>query len=228
MNKKILILIPAYNEQEVIENVLQSIPATISGMGKVEVVVIDDGSSDKTKLFSQQNHVNVIHHVINRGLGAAICTGFTYAKLVKPDIVVTFDADGQHRFKDLPQLIKPIIDGRADVVIGSRLLKNSTMLFERKVVNWFSNILTFVFFGIWTTDSQSGLRAFSRLALNSIEIKTQRMEVSSEILKEINRNNLRLVEIPIPAIYTTYSLHKGQKISNATNVFIKLLLRVLQ
>lgn len=225
---KILVIIPAYNEESMIAQVIEDVPKKIEGIGNVSIVVIDDGSRDNTYAQAKATGVRVLRHIINRGLGASLATGFSVARQVKADIVVTFDADGQHRGKDITRLIKPIVKRKADVVIGSRLRKKTSMPRSRYVINLLSNILTFILFGIWTSDSQSGLRAFSREAVEKIKLHSQRMEVSSEIFKEIKRNNLSMVEVPIPAIYTEYSLKKGQRLSNAYNVLWKLLIRYIR
>ena len=223
--RTIVIIVPAFNEEKMIESVIGSIPRFILNI-PIEVVVIDDGSTDNTYKKAFNSRAVCIRHHLNRGLGAAISTGFMYARRTQAFAMVTFDGDGQHRSKDLEKLLRPIVEGTADVVIGSRLLIPSHMPLSRKIVNVLSNILTFVFFGIWTTDSQSGLRAFSRDAINKIKLRTQRMEVSSEVFKEIHKHKFRTIEVSIPAIYTDYSLQKGQKITNAYDVFWKLFLRV--
>lgn len=225
---KLLIILPAYNEEEKIGEVLSNLPRRIEGISEIERLVVDDGSTDKTSEIAQKFKTTVLKHVINRGLGGAIGTGFEYARNSNVDIVVTFDSDGQHRPQDIEPLIKPILEKKSDVVIGSRFIKLKQMPSDRILINILSNIATYILFGIYTSDSQSGLRAFNKNAIYKIEIKTQKMEVSSEIFKEIKRNNLKFTEIPIQAIYTGYSRRKGQKNTNAIPTFIKLLLRVLR
>lgn len=221
---KVLIVIPAYNEEFMMGKVLNSLPKYIKGIGKIATVVINDGSKDNTSKIAQECKAVVISHVLNRGLGASLATGFAFAKKQNADIMVTFDADGQHRAEDIPRVIDPIVCGEADIVIGSRLIGNTNMPISRRIINMLSNIMTFALFGIWTTDSQSGFRAFSKNAISKIYLRTQRMEVSSEIFKEIKRNRLSMREVAIPSIYTEYSLKKGQKITNAYNIFWKLIL----
>jgi len=225
---KLLIILPAFNEGEKIGEVLKNLPNKIPGVSEIEKLVIDDGSSDNTAKIALSQKAKVLRHIINRGLGGGIGTGFEYARLTGADIVVTFDSDGQHRPQDIVSLIKPIIEKKVDVVIGSRFIKVSEVPFDRIVINFLSNVATFILFGIWTSDSQSGLRAFNKNAISKIEIKTQKMEVSSEIFKEIKRNDLKFTEIPIKAIYTEYSRKKGQKNSNAVPTFIKMFLRILR
>lgn len=225
---RMMILIPAYNEEPMIGVVIQTLPKKLPGVRKILHVVVDDGSIDRTAGIAKQHGATVLRHIINRGLGGALGTGLRFANDCNIDILVTMDADGQHLARDIPRLIEPIIKKRSDVVIGSRLYGRSNMPLMRKLVNILSNIATWFFFGVWTSDSQSGLRAFSKRAIKRIRIRTQRMEVSSELFREIRRNRLKKAEIPIEAIYTTYSTTKGQPIANASNVITKLFLRSLR
>ena len=206
--------------------VIRSIPRKIVNF-KTDILVIDDGSVDQTSKIAKNNNVCIIRHLINRGLGAALATGFEYAINNHYQHIVTFDADGQHQPQDIPQLLTPLIAGKADIVIGSRLIQPNSMPFFRRIINYLSNIATFLLFNVWTTDSQSGLRAFNIATLKRIHLNSQRMEVSSEIFKEINRLKLRLVEVPIQTIYTAYSLRKGQPIENAPGVLWKLIQHAL-
>lgn len=224
---KTLIIVPAYNEKETIDGVLED----LQRCGYKNVVVVDDGSTDKCGSIAAKKGAIVLRHVINRGLGAAIGTGFEYAKLTNPDIIVTFDSDGQHKASDLARLIYLITSKEADVVIGSRMANFSKMPKDRKIINHLANLLTNFLYGIKTTDSQSGLRAFNREAYRKISIRTDRMEVSSEILKEIKVNKLKFREVPIEAIYSKYSRKKGQEglgNLNAFNVGFKMLLRLFR
>jgi glycosyltransferase involved in cell wall biosynthesis len=190
-----------------------------------EIIVIDDGSEDHTFREARETGVLVLQHATNLGLGAALGTGFEMARLHEATIVVTLDADGQHDPGDLPRITAPILDGTADVVIGSRMLDPEGMPFDRLIINRAANWLTFALFGIWVSDSQSGLRAFSREAIDQLEIQASRMEVSSEIVAEVGRLRLRLVEVPIRPIYTAYSRKKGQSNLNGLSVLYRLLVR---
>lgn len=225
---KALIIVPAFNEAAVIFRVLKALPSKIGGISDIDVVVIDDGSFDQTAKEAEKAGVNVIRHSINRGLGAAIKTGLSWAKKQNADIVMTFDADGQHNPGDIPKLMSPIILKKADVVIGSRFLNKQAIPFDRFLLNWFANFATFILYGVSSTDSQSGLRAFSKKAIDLIDFKADRMEFSSEILLEAKRNNLKVVEIPIKAVYTPYSRKKGQKNVNAFPIFARFLVKLLR
>ena len=217
---KTYIVIPAYNEEKTITSVIRELKR--DGYGNI--IVVDDGSRDSTYRLASKEKVILLHHVLNRGLGGALGTGIRAAIEEGADIIVTFDADGQHNPKDIQRLVEQIKKGN-DVVIGSRLLNTKGMPWYRVLQNFIGNIVTYALFGVWTTDSQSGLRAFSREAAQKIRIKTNRMEVSSEIIGEIRRNKLRFKEVPIKPIYTEYSLSKGQSLLVGIKTFLKLVLR---
>lgn len=225
---KLIVVVPAYNESQVIENVLKSLPKKIDGIGQIETVVINDGSLDQTAKVAKRANVFVLSHVLNRGAGAATRTGIDYALSRGADIIVTFDADGQHNPADIEKIVRPILGNKADMVIGSRLLKRQKMPVDRFILNWLGNIITFSLFGAFSTDTQSGLRAFSKSAAGVIDFKSDRMEFSSEIIQEAGRHKLRVVEVPTDAIYTQYSRSKGQKNTNALPVFTRTLIKFLR
>lgn len=223
---KLAILIPAYNEETTLGNVLKTLPKELPGITEIVPIVVNDGSSDKTKNVAIDNKVTVISHIFNRGLGGALGTGFEYVKNHNFDLLITFDADGQHHPSDIATVIKPIVEGKADVCVGSRFLEyEGHMPWYRRVGLAGMNFITYLLFWTWTTDSQSGLRAFGRYAIEKIEIKSNKMEVSSEFFYEISKRNLRYTEAPIQAIYTDYSLAKGQKNINAVNILLKLIFK---
>ncbi|MEM4267912.1 MAG: glycosyltransferase family 2 protein [Candidatus Woesearchaeota archaeon] len=223
MKTGVWVVVPAYNEEKTIAQVIDGLRRE----GYKNIIVVDDGSKDRTEKIARSKGVVVLSHILNRGLGGALGTGIFAALEKGADIIVTFDADGQHEPKDIKRIIKPIIENKADVVIGSRLINPKGMPLIRRLGNWGFNFITYFLFGVWTTDSQSGLRALSRKAALKIEIKTNRMEVSSEIIKEIGRNRLRFIEIPIKPIYTEYSLSHGQSHFNGIRILAKLVLRKL-
>lgn len=225
---KALIIVPAFNESKVIYKVLKSLPKKIKGVSLLDLVLINDGSHDKTALEAHRAGVKVVSHIINRGLGAAIKTGLEIAKLKKADIAITFDGDGQHNPSDIEKLVYPIVSNKADLVVGSRFKKKQPLPLDRIIINWLANLVTFALSGSMSTDSQSGLRAFSKKAMQLIDFKADRMEFSSEILLDAKRHNLKVVEVPIEAIYTDYSRSKGQKNLNAIPVFSRLLLKLLR
>lgn len=225
---KLVVVIPAFNEAPIISQVLKKIPKKIEGITSIETAVVNDGSTDATAQRAGIKNVVILSHPLNRGAGAATKTGITYAKKVKADIVVTFDADGQHEHEDIKKVLEPIIKMEADLVIGSRFLKKQKIPLDRFILNKCANILTLLLFGVSSSDSQSGLRAFSKKAIELIDFRSDRMEFSSEILLEAKRHNIKIVEIPIHAIYTDYSKAKGQKNTNALPIFIRFLVKLLR
>lgn len=224
---KLLVVIPAFNEEKMIGKVISAIPQKIVGIKKTQILVVNDGSEDKTeKEVLKFNNVFVVDHLLNRGVGASWLTGFSYAKKFGFDIILTMDADGQHNPSEIPRLIRPILSGSADVVLGSRL-KFGVMPPDRRVLNLIANFYTYLLFGIYVSDSQSGFRAYSRKAFSQIDVSSSRMEAASEILAEVAKKKLKLREVAVTSIYTKYSREKGQKNLNAINIGAKLFLRFL-
>ena len=221
---KVSIVIPAYNEASTIGKVVRQVMSLKLPDIQKEVIVVDDGSCDQTGEIARSNGAIVLRHLINRGLGGALGTGIEAALGWAADVVVTFDADGQHSPDDIKKVIQPVLIDRADVVIGSRMLEAGGMPWARRVANRLANFITWVLLGIQTTDSQSGLRAFSRSAAEQIKITSNYYEVSTEICGEIERYHLRLTEVPIRSIYTEYSLSKGQGIKAGLKTLFRLLL----
>jgi glycosyltransferase involved in cell wall biosynthesis len=221
--KNIFIVMPAYNEAQAIEKVMEELLPR-----GLQLVIIDDGSQDETSTIVKKvqkkypKQVRLYRHVINQGLGAAIRTGLEASLLENPLVIVTFDADGQHHADDLILVCKPIIEDDVDVVIGTRNFHQ--MPFRKKFGNTVMNIITSIFYGINVNDSQSGLRALSRNAAEIMELNARDYGISSEIIGEIKRKNLKLVEIPIETIYTDYSLSKGTN----TKIGFKILANLIR
>lgn len=224
----VIVVLPAFNEELVIGEVIDRVINELSKINNIcpQLIVVDDGSTDETNKIVLAKGVEVIKHVINRGLGGSIMTGLEYARMKQADVLVTMDADGQHNPKNIYELIKPIVEQQYDVVIGSRFLgKSKNLNIIRKLILKGGNLITYLLFGIYSSDSQSGFRAFSKRAINSINLRTQRMEVSSELFIQIKKNKLRLTEVPIEVKYTPYSMAKGQSNLNAFRILLKLILR---
>ncbi len=206
--EKIFVVIPAYNESFVIKSVISEIQTA----GYSSIVVVDDGSSDITqKNAGEMNGVIAIKHKINRGKGAATKTAIEAAKLLGADIIVTIDGDGQHDPSDISALIEPILEKKCDVTLGTRLENTAGMPFHKIIANHIGNIITWLLFGLYVTDSQSGFRAYSMHAANIINTKGDRYEYESEVVREIYKNKLKFVEVPIKVRYTKYSTGKIQK-----------------
>ena len=212
---KIVAVIPAFNEAKNIERVICEIKPHVS-----EAIVIDDGSSDETAELAHRAGAYVLRHRINRGQGAALATGMEFAlQKLNADIVVHYDADGQHEAKEIDELVKPIILGQAEVALGSRFLdKKSNVPFLRKLVLKAGIIFTRITSGLKVTDTHNGFRALSAKAAEAIDITQDRMAHASEILDEIARHKLRYVEVPVTVRYTRESLEKGQSSLNSVRI----------
>lgn len=224
MGKRIVV-IPAYNEET-------SVAAVVEAAARVAdlVVVVDDGSSDRTAALARDAGAVVARHAVNRGLGGALGTGIAAALRLGAGSVVTMDADGQHRAADAARVFERLAQGDVDFVIGSRRLRGADsghMPLPRVLFNAAGNALTYLLFGVWVSDSQSGLRGLSAAAARALDLRTNGMEVSSEFIKELKEKRWRLAEIPIPAIYTSYSLSKGQGLVVGVKTAAKLILRRL-
>lgn len=231
LNKPLVaIIVPAYNEQPVIATTLNNLKSKLKTYSsyRFKIIVINDGSTDKTLTQLKNLSDITISHKYNQGLGAALATGLEFVKRHQDfDLAITFDSDGQHQPKDILPCLKALTNH--DMVIGSRFLNstNQIPMFRRFILS-LSNVLTFIFFGIWTTDSQSGFRGFNRKAIEAINLSTNRMEVSSEFFSEIKLKKLTFCEIPIKVIYTPYSLSKGQSNLNGLQVFLKLVYKLFR
>lgn len=195
---KIFIVIPAYNEEKTIGQTLLSLTSLYS-----HIVVVSDGSTDDTILAVQQiPEVKIIKHPINRGQGAALQTGNEYALLHGADIIVHFDADGQHDVNDIERLIEPIILGTADIVLGSRFLGVSNVSYLRKIFLKAAIIFQWFLTGIKLTDAHNGLRAMSAKTARLIHITQDKMAHNTEIIAEIARYGIRFKEVPVKLHYS--------------------------
>lgn len=222
----IWIVIPAYNEEVVIQNVIRE----IQDAGYQNIIVIDDGSRDHTyEQAKKMTGIIALRHMINRGKGAAVKTGIEAAKLLNADIVVTMDGDGQHNPEDIKRLVEPIESNHCDVVLGTRLIDPRGMPRHKILANWIGNAVTWYFYGLWVSDSQSGFRAYSRHASELINTKTDRYEFDSEVIREIYHYKLKYKEIPIEVRYTDYSMGKihKQSLTNGLKTLYKIIWNIV-
>ena len=229
MNKKVLIITPAYNEEKVLSGVIRNIKTELQSLKDMnaDVMVVNDGSSDNTKTVAEKS-TTTISHLVNMGSGAATRTGLEYAKRNNYDYAVTIDADGQHLATDLTKVINKLVSENYDLVIGSRLLDAEGMPYHRVLGNKLLNLATGIIFGVRVTDSQSGLKGFSRKAIEKIDIRSNGFEFCSEIVWRAKQANLKIIEVPIKAVYTDYSLAKGQSNINALRIIKNLIMQKIR
>jgi len=227
------VVMPAYNEAKVIGSVLDELPRSVRISGylfNIRLIVVDDASLDSTAaVVEKRPDVKLIKHIINSGAGAATRTGMHYARSIGCEFVIIMDSDGQHSSKDVQRLIQTIAKNNSDLIIGSRLKqRNGNMPFTKKVGNIGLSVITFLLLGVYVTDSQSGLRAFNRKALEKIEFHSNNYAHCSEMIWKAHQSNLRISEIPVEAIYTDYSVSRGQKnITGAIEIIKQLIKRRL-
>jgi len=190
--------IPAFNEEK-------NIAAIITKLADITdtIIVCNDGSSDLTSDIAEKMGAFVINHEKNLGYGAAIRSIFLKAKELDGDILVTFDADGQHRIEDIEKVTKPIIDQEVDLVIGSRFLDESEKEVPqyRKVGIKVITKITNASIKKQLTDSQSGFRAYSKKVLAELNPSELGMGISTEILIKASSKNFRITEVPIKILY---------------------------
>ena len=216
---KIIIGIPAYNEEEKIADIILKLKEVTD-----TIIVCNDGSSDLTKQISEENGAIVISHEKNEGYGSAIRTIFLKAKELEADMLITFDADGQHRIEDINSIMNPIIEKKADVVIGSRFLekRSDEMPNYRKIGIKAITKVTNTSIKVKLTDSQSGFRAYSKKTLEKITPTEEGMGVSTEILIKCSKMDLKIMEIAITVNYQgNTSTH--DPISHGTSVILSTL-----
>ncbi len=210
---KTFCVIPAFNEEKNIITAINQVRPLVD-----ELVIVDDGSIDKTADFIKTDGVILLKHIINRGQGAALRTGTEYCLNNGADIIVHFDADGQFLTSDIERIVAPIKNGSAQVVFGSRFLDSEHSvgmpIFKRYFIMPLAKAVNKIFFNVNLTDPQSGFRAISREAALKINWKQDRMAHCSEIMFEVKKNNFKVKEVPIKVIYHNFgqSFFGGLKI----------------
>ena len=216
------VVLPAYNEATRIQPVIEAIAEKGYNM-----VIVNDGSSDNTLdviLESKKRYPNRVHVfslLINRGVGVATQTGFDAVLKFNPKYIVSMDSDGQHSADDLDNVIRPLVTGQAQAVIGVRPLKD--MPLSRNMANAIMNLLTRIFYKVDVSDSQTGFRAITLEALKKIDINARGYLISSEFIREVNDNNIPFVEVPIQTIYTPETQAKGTNFKEAFKILFQMI-----
>jgi glycosyltransferase involved in cell wall biosynthesis len=217
------IVIPAYNEAGAIARVI----AGLRPLGH-RVLVVDDGSRDATAALAAEAGADVVHHPINLGQGAALQTGLDYALLNGARVIVTFDADGQHRPQDVPRLVEALAAQGVDYALGSRFLGGTTnMPASRRLLLRAATLFTRLTTRLSLTDAHNGLRAMTKRGAANIRLRQNRMAHASELLAQIAESGLPYTEVPVTIEYTRYSLAKGQKTSDSIAILVDLFARRL-
>ena len=194
---KITVGIPAYNEEKNIAKIIVELKKTVD-----QIIVCDDGSTDSTSAIAESLGAIVVKHTKNSGYGMAIRSIFLKSREINADILVTLDADGQHKIEDINKIIKPVVDGEADISIGSRFLKedNNTPGYRKLGVKIITKV-TNSSLSEKITDAQSGFRAYNNKVLQSLTPADSGMGISTEILIKSSNLGLKIVEVPTEIQY---------------------------
>ena len=215
-------VIPAYNEQKTIGSIVLG-----AKQHTKRVIVVDDGSHDATAEIAELAGAHIIQHTCNQGKGAALKTGLRAA--MDADVIVTLDSDGQHHPQEIPHILEPIIQGRADFVNGSRYMTidtdngHKTPFYRRVGQNVLDSATNINGNGIKVTDSQSGFRAFRGNTLNNFTFRSNGYSIESEMLIEAAHAGLKIEEVPIDVSYGETHQHKKNPLSHGFGVLMKLL-----
>ena len=218
----ICIIVPIYNEDKVVRGIAKALVDE-----KYTVLIVDDGSSDNSLKVISDLPVYTLKHSTNFGQGAALQTGFEFAKKnPNLEIFVTFDSDGQHQPKDIDNVVLPIKENRADIVFGTRFQDDKTkMPILKRIILKLAVKYTNLSTGVPLTDAHNGFRAMNRRALEEMNLNVNGMAHASEIVATAHRANLITAEVPVEILYTKYSKAKGQSILNSINILADLFLR---
>ncbi len=209
---KVWIVIPAHNEEKHIGKVIKETKKFANN-----ILVVDDGSQDKTSFVAEKSGAFVLKHIVNLGKGAALKTGCEYAIKKGAEKIVVLDADGQHDPKEIPNFIKAL--NKADIVFGYRRL-NRNMPFVLRYGNWFIFFMTKLLFGLKIVDTQCGYRAFTSGAYNKIKWDSQDYSMESEMIAKTGKAHLRYSQIPIETIYS--DKYKGTTVIDGIRIILNM------
>ncbi|MBV8790237.1 MAG: glycosyltransferase family 2 protein [Mycobacterium sp.] len=217
------IVIPAFNEAAVIGEVIADVRSVFD-----HVVCVDDGSADDTGEIALRAGAHLVRHPINLGQGAAIQTGVEYArKQPGARVFATFDADGQHRVKDVAAMIERLSADDADVVVGTRFAipQGARPPFLKRIVLQTAARLSRRGRRLGLTDTNNGLRVFNKKVADGLDITMSGMSHANEFIMLVDENHWRVVEEPVEVLYTDYSMSKGQPLLNGVNIIFDGFLR---
>lgn len=218
----VIAAMPAYNEERFIAKTILGCKPFVD-----KVVVINDGSTDATAMIAHACGAIVIEHVVNKGYGAAIRTCFDTAKDMDADAMIILDSDGQHECNQIPQVLSPVLNFEADVSIGSRFLEQKSEIpFYRKFGMKILDTVTNKGSDIKFSDTQSGFRAYSKKAINSIQITNDGMSAGSEILLQIQKNDLKVREVSISCRYDIEDTSTHNPVLHGIKVLTNIILEI--
>ena len=218
--KDIYVIVPAFNEQNVIKDIINNLLKNFSN-----VIVINDGSNDKTLETINDLDIKILNHEINLGVGAAVQTGFDYVSNI-PDAkaVITFDADGQHLVDDAVAMAKEIMICDEGIIFGTRFPKHSKNIpmVKRIVLKLIAKITDLVT-GVSLSDAHNGLKAYKVSIIKELELQFSSYSYESELITQVAKKKIDYKEMSTDIKYTSYSIKKGQKLLNGLLIIEDLL-----
>ena len=213
-------VVPAFNEQKVIKDIINNLLKKFPN-----VIVVNDGSNDRTLEIINELDIKVLSHEINLGVGAAVQTGFDYvSKIPNAKAVITFDADGQHLVDDAVAMAKEILICDEGIIFGTRFPKHSKNIpkvkrFVLKLIAKITDLVT----GVTLTDAHNGLKAYKISTIKKLELQFSSYSYESELITQVARKKIDYKEMPTDIKYTSYSIKKGQKLLNGLLIIEDLL-----
>ena len=213
-------VVPAFNEQKVIKDIINNLLKKFPN-----VIVVNDGSNDRTLEIINELDIKVLSHEINLGVGAAVQTGFDYvSKIPNAKAVITFDADGQHLVDDAVAMAKEILICDEGIIFGTRFPKHSKNIpkLKRIVLKLIARITDLVT-GVTLTDAHNGLKAYKVSTIKELELQFSSYSYESELITQVAKKKIDYKEMPTDIKYTSYSIKKGQKLLNGLLIIEDLL-----
>lgn len=223
--RSLWVVVPAYNEAQSIGAVVSSLRAE-----GYKVVVVDDGSADKTGHVARSTGAIALRHDLNLGQGGALQTGIAFSLESGAQFICTFDADGQHSVADIAKMWDCLLTQNLDIVLGSRFLGECVGITRsRRLLLKLAVLFSRMHSGLRLSDAHNGLRVMTAEAAATLDLRQMRMAHASEIIDEIARQKLRFAEYPVIIAYTDYSRKKGQSGLGSVRILVDLIIgRVLR
>jgi glycosyltransferase involved in cell wall biosynthesis len=223
--ERVFIVITAYNVSDSIAAVVEELMQD----GFKNIIIVDDCSTDNTLEVSKTiKDVKILHHIVNRGQGAALETGQKFALSQGAEYIVHYDGDGQHSPDKILQAVEILSSSDYEIAIGTRFGKGAeriNMPFKKIVILKMGIIFTWFVSGIWLSDTHNGFRVIKASTIPKLAIKMDRFEHASEIIDYIKWKKIKYVEIPVKISYSEYSNMRGQKIWNSVNILLNVLVK---
>lgn len=227
---KLSVIVPVFNEEKTISQVLEKVNQVVIEGVKKQVIIINDGSTDRTKneiesFVKNRPEIKVIHHPENQGKGAAVITGI---KNATGDFIIIQDADLEYNPEDIRKIVRPILNGSSEVVYGTRLKRLPKFSRDERtprfllhyIGNKFLSLLTSTFYGQWITDMETCYKLFSKKSIQGIRLNARGFEFEPEITSKLLRKGYKILEIPISTNPRGYN--EGKKLNTLRDGIIAL------